>query len=95
VWVFYRGEQRVDKLHQLAGRRVAVGEEGSGIRGLALQLLEANDIKPDSPDLLPLAGLTAAEALQQSRSTRPSSSPLRKRRSCRSCCVRRDCGWSA
>ena len=66
VWVFYRGEQRVDKLYQLAGRRVAVGEDGSGIRGLALQLLEANDIKPDSPDLLPLAGLTAAEALQQS-----------------------------
>ncbi len=66
VWVFYRGEQRVDKLYQLAGRRVAVGEDGSGIRGLALQLLEANDIKSDSPDLLPLAGLTAAEALQQS-----------------------------
>jgi TRAP transporter TAXI family solute receptor len=66
VWVFYRGEQRVDKLYQLAGRRVAVGEDGSGIRGLALQLLEANDIKPNSPDLLPLAGLTAAEALQQS-----------------------------
>ena len=42
VWVFYRGEQRVDKLHQLDGQRVAVGEEGSGIRGLALKLLEAN-----------------------------------------------------
>lgn len=28
VWVFYRGEQRVDKLYQLAGRRVAVGEDG-------------------------------------------------------------------
>ena len=66
VWVFYRGEQRVDKLYQLAGRRVAVGEDGSGIRGLALQLLEANEIKSDSPELLPLAGLTAAEALQQS-----------------------------
>ncbi|MEF8701048.1 MAG: TAXI family TRAP transporter solute-binding subunit [Candidatus Accumulibacter sp. UW26] len=66
VWVFYRGAERVSKLHQLAGRRVAVGEEGSGIRGLALQLLEANDIKPDDPRLLPLAGLTAAEALQQS-----------------------------
>lgn len=65
VWVFYRGEPPVDKLHQFSGRRIAVGEEGSGIRGLALQLLEANDIKPDSPNLLPLAGLKAAEALQQ------------------------------
>ena len=48
VWVFYRGEQRVDKLHQLDGQRVAVGEEGSGIRGLALKLLEANEIRADS-----------------------------------------------
>lgn len=67
VWVFYRGDRTIDKLYQLSGMRVAVGEEGSGIRGLALQLLEANDIKPDDPNLLPLAGLNAAEALQQSQ----------------------------
>ncbi len=65
VWVFYRGEQRVDKLYQLAGRRISIGEEGSGIRGLALQLLEANEIKADDPGLRPLAGLLAAEALQK------------------------------
>lgn len=65
VWVFYRGPERVDRLYQLDGRRVAVGEDGSGIRGLALQLLEANYIKPDSPHLLSLAGLQAAEALQR------------------------------
>lgn len=65
VWVFYRGAQRVDKLHQLAGQRIAVGEDGSGIRGLALSLLEANEIPANSPNLLPIAGLTAAEALQQ------------------------------
>lgn len=65
VWVFYRGAQRVDKLHQLAGQRIAVGEDGSGIRGLALSLLEANEIPARSPNLLPIAGLTAAEALQQ------------------------------
>ena len=67
VWVFYRGEQTFDKLHQLAGKRIAVGAEGSGIRGLALQLLEANDIATDSKHLLPIAGLNAAEALQQGR----------------------------
>jgi len=65
VWVFYRGEPRVSKLHQLDGRRIAVGEDGSGIRGLALQLLTANEIRSDSPNLLPLAGLGAAEALQR------------------------------
>jgi TRAP transporter TAXI family solute receptor len=67
VWVFYRSEHRIDKLHQLSGQRIAVGEEGSGIRGLALQLLEANEISANSKNLLPIAGLNAAEALQQGK----------------------------
>ncbi len=65
VWVFYRSEYRLDKLHQLSGKRIAVGEEGSGIRGFALQLLEANEIAANSKNLVPAAGLGAAEALQQ------------------------------
>ncbi len=64
VWVFYRSDQRIDKLHLLSGQRIAVGEEGSGIRGLALQLLEANGIAADSKNLVPVAGVSAAEALQ-------------------------------
>ncbi len=65
VWVFYRSDQRIDKLHHLSGQRIAVGEEGSGIRGLALQLLEANGIAADSKNLVPVAGVSAAQALQQ------------------------------
>lgn len=65
VWVFYRSDIRIDKLFQLDGQRIAVGEEGSGIRGLALQLLEANEIKTNRKNLLPVAGLNAAEALQR------------------------------
>ncbi|MFC5300005.1 TAXI family TRAP transporter solute-binding subunit [Azospira restricta] len=64
VWVFYRGEQPLGRLHDLAGKRIAVGAEGSGVRGLATQLLEANEILLDR-NLKPLAGLEAAEALQQ------------------------------
>ena len=67
VWLFYRGERTFDKLRQLAGKRIAVGAENSGVRGLALQLLAANDIPADSQHLLPLAGLKAAEALQQGK----------------------------
>lgn len=63
VWVFYRSKQEVHRLHQLAGRRVAVGAEGSGVRGLALQLLEANEMPRDSKHFIPLAGTKAAEAL--------------------------------
>jgi len=64
VWVFYQGEKPLNRLHDLAGKRIAVGAEGSGVRGLALQLLEANDIPVDDK-LKPLAGLDAAEAVQQ------------------------------
>jgi TRAP transporter TAXI family solute receptor len=67
VWVFYRSATRINKLYQLSAKRIAVGEEGSGIRGLALQLLEANEIAANSRNLLPVAGLNAAEALQQGK----------------------------
>lgn len=65
VWVFYRSDTRLDKLHQLSSLRIAVGEEGSGVRGLVLKLLEANEIRPSSKNLLPVAGLDAAEALRR------------------------------
>ena len=65
VWVFYRGAQTVTRLPQLDGRRIAVGAEGSGIRGLAVQLLEANEIASSGKHILPIAGLDAAEALQK------------------------------
>lgn len=67
VWVFYRGDKEVERLHQLAGRRIAVGAEGSGIRGLALQLLAANEMAVDGQRLVSLGGLKAAEELQQGR----------------------------
>ena len=66
VWVFYRGDRRFDRLTDLKGKRIAIGQEGSGVRQLAQQLLSANDIKPGD-HLLPLSGLKAAEELQQGR----------------------------
>ncbi len=66
VWVFYRGERHYDRLTDLRGRRIAIGQEGSGVRQLAQQLLAANDISPGN-HLLPLSGLKAAEELQQGR----------------------------
>ncbi len=46
VWVFYRGE-RADptRLTELRGKRIAIGQEGSGVRQLAQQLLAANEIE--------------------------------------------------
>jgi TRAP transporter TAXI family solute receptor len=66
VWVFYRDDKVLTRLTELKGKRIAIGQEGSGVRQLAQQLLDANDI-PTGDHLVPLAGLAAAEELQQGR----------------------------
>ena len=66
VWFFYRGEKRLDRLTELSGKRIAIGQEGSGVRQLAQQLLAANEIEAGD-HLVPLSGLSAAEELQQGR----------------------------
>lgn len=66
VWVFYRGEKDLTRLTELRGKRIAIGQEGSGVRQLAQQLLQANEIPPGD-HLVPLSGLNAAEELQQGR----------------------------
>lgn len=66
VWVFYRGERELTRLTDLRGKRIAIGQEGSGVRQLAQQLLAASEIEAGE-HLVPLSGLTAAEALQQGR----------------------------
>lgn len=65
VWVFYRGET-IDRLSDLQGKRIAIGQEGSGIRQLAQRLLEDNEVDFKS-NTLPISGLDAAEELQQGR----------------------------
>jgi len=63
LWVFYRGAENIEKLSQLAGKRVAVGPEGSGTRALALQLLKASGVDPLAPELVPFGGTEAVKAL--------------------------------
>jgi len=66
VWVFYRGDKVLTRLTELKGKRIAIGQEGSGVRQLAQQLLDANEI-PAGGQLVSAAGLIAAEELQQGR----------------------------
>ncbi|GAB4172369.1 MAG: TAXI family TRAP transporter solute-binding subunit [Rhodocyclaceae bacterium] len=67
VWVFYRGKPGFTRLEDLAGRRLAIGPEGSGTRRLALELLDAHGMTQPRARLLPLAGLAAAEALKRGK----------------------------
>ncbi len=62
--VFYRSPQPMQRLSELHSRRIAVGEEGSGTKSLALALLKANEIEPGGPtQLLSLDGRAATTAL--------------------------------
>jgi TRAP transporter TAXI family solute receptor len=44
LWVFYRGDKPLQRLSQLAGKRVGVGPQGSGTNVIAMQLLAANGL---------------------------------------------------
>ena len=63
LWIFYRAPETVEMLHQLKGRRIGIGPEGSGTRHLALSLLGRNEIDATSATLLPATGKVAADAL--------------------------------
>ncbi len=65
VWLFHRADQPVVQLTDLAGRRIAIGAEGSGIRPLALQLLAENGLDDTSAELLSIATNDAVSALEQ------------------------------
>ena len=63
LWIFYRKALRVSYMSQLRGRRLAIGEEGSGTRELVLRLLSDNDVTRGNSRLLALGGTEAETAL--------------------------------
>lgn len=66
--LFYRAPQPIHWISELSGKRLAIGQEGSGTHALALILLKANGIEPGGPTtLLYLGGEDAVEALTDSK----------------------------
>ena len=64
LFIFYRSASNIELLSQLIGKRVAVGEVGSGTHTLSLALLAANGIEPGGPTkLLEMDSDKAAEAI--------------------------------
>lgn len=73
LWIFYRGEP-IERISQLAGKRIGVGSSGSGTQAIAMQMLQANGLVESSkPDEQAKATLShdsvtdAAKALQQGK----------------------------
>jgi TRAP transporter TAXI family solute receptor len=64
LWVFYRGDKPIDRLSQLAGKRIGVGPEGSGTLAVAAQLLDANGIVESAGDKTVLVKDNVADAAQ-------------------------------
>ncbi|MCP3929093.1 MAG: TAXI family TRAP transporter solute-binding subunit [Bacteroidetes bacterium] len=63
IWVFYRKALSVEYLFDLRGKRIAVGEEGSGTRPIAVQLLQDNQVLPDNSSFVGLSSNKAAQQL--------------------------------
>ena len=64
LFVFYKSGSDIERLSQLSGQRIAVGEVGSGSHTLSLVLLAANGIEPGGPTkLLEMDSDEAAKAI--------------------------------
>jgi TRAP-type uncharacterized transport system substrate-binding protein len=63
LMVYYRGDEILDTLAPLRGKRLAVGAQGSGTNALTMKLLKANDIDDKSATLVEVGGEDAANAL--------------------------------
>lgn len=62
TWIFHQKDQPLNKLTDLAGKKVAIGPEGSGTRSLANLLLADNQLLKNTT-ILDSAGSTAVDKL--------------------------------
>jgi len=67
LWVFYRGDRPIRRLSELKRRHLAVGEERSGTRIVALRLLADTGVTRTSTVLADLGSQDAADALLNGR----------------------------
>lgn len=65
AWVFSAGPTALDDLSQLAGKRIAIGPEGSGSRQFALDLLRASGAGDPPTELIELPARAAVAALHR------------------------------
>jgi TRAP transporter TAXI family solute receptor len=67
VWLFHKKTKLLRGLNDLHGLRIQVGEEGSGIRPLAVRLLRDSGVTAQNSTLLALNSEAAAAALEAGR----------------------------
>jgi TRAP transporter TAXI family solute receptor len=67
LWVFYRGEETLDDLSQLQGKRISIGLEGSGVRKISLDLLKAAHVSGPPTVLHEYSNSEAGKALMEGK----------------------------
>ena len=67
LWIFYRGNNTYDDLRQLRGKRIAIGQEGSGIRVFSLELLKIAGVTGPPTEFLDLPYAEAIQALRKGK----------------------------
>jgi TRAP transporter TAXI family solute receptor len=65
LWIFYRDNRTLTRLTELQGKRVAIGEPGSGTHAISRMLLADNFIDTSSGNILAIGADSAARALLQ------------------------------
>jgi TRAP transporter TAXI family solute receptor len=64
LWIFYQGDEPLARLTQLKGRRIAVGENGSGTHVVTMQLLGDSKLDQGEAKLVEIGGSESADALE-------------------------------
>src|SRR5215475_6757561 len=67
IWLFHRKNRALRGLNELRGLSIQVGEEGSGIRPLAMRLLRDSGVTPQNSHIMALTNEGAATALDTGR----------------------------
>ena len=63
LWVFYRGAKPATQASELRGKKMAIGELGSGTRRVAMALFAAYDVDLEAQPHLDITGSAGAKAL--------------------------------
>ncbi len=64
LWIFYRASTDLNRLSELAHKKIAVGHEGQGTRLISLQLLKESGVDAANAEIVPIGTKAAAEALK-------------------------------
>ena len=67
IWIFYRNGQPIDRLSQLAGMKISVGQPGSGLRTVMLALLAMHGVGVNTAQIEELSATAASQALQDGK----------------------------